>query len=217
MSDTDRCAAFRDLACCFLCISKMREAPWLNGVCKVTINEWEKQWQKARGFLCIRFLGGILAQRRESRGREHTHTCKHTPRKGVCLPSQHHWQEAITLNVLKCSTAKGEQNQSLCLSWPCLPTGPHHCGRHHTGKRSPLHIQQATLMCKCMQEIFRKAKITEPNEVAALKLLGLWIITARFLELSSFFPPFWQKQWLQWFNWGKSKRGVKLLCFRGSV
>lgn len=31
------------------------------------------------------------------------------------------------------------------------------------------------------------------------------------------FFPFWQKQWLQWFNWGKSKRGVKLLCFRGSV
>lgn len=155
------------------------------------------------------FFGGDFGTtQRVSWKRTHTHTCIHTPRKGVCLPSQHHWQEAITLNVLKCSTAKGEQNQSLCLSWPCLPTGPHHCGRHHTGKRSPLHIQQATLMCKCMQEIFRKAKITEPNEVAALKLLGLWIITARFLELSSFFFPFWQKQWLQWFNWGKSKVAV---------
>lgn len=29
-----------------------------------------------------------------------------------------------------------------------------------------------------MQENFRKAKITEPNEVAGLKLSGLWIITA---------------------------------------
>lgn len=40
-------------------------------------------------------------------------------------------------------------------------------------KTFPLRTQRATLMCKCMQEIFRKAEITEPNEVAALKLLGL--------------------------------------------
>lgn len=40
-------------------------------------------------------------------------------------------------------------------------------------KTLPLHMQQATLMCKCMQGNFRKAEITEPNEVAALKLLGL--------------------------------------------
>lgn len=83
MSDTDRCAAFRDLACCFLCISKMREAPWLNGVCKVTINEREKQWQKARGFLCIRFLGEILAQQRVSWKRTHTHLHTHAPQR--CL------------------------------------------------------------------------------------------------------------------------------------
>lgn len=51
-------------------------------------------------------------------------------------------------------------------------------------KTLPSWIQQATLMCKCMQEIFRKAKITEPNEVAALKLSGLWIITTCFIELS---------------------------------
>lgn len=47
-------------------------------------------------------------------------------------------------------------------------------------KTFPLRTQRATLMCKCMQENFRKAEITEPNEVAALKLLGLWIITTRF-------------------------------------
>lgn len=52
-------------------------------------------------------------------------------------------------------------------------------------KTLPFCIQQATLMCKCMQEHFRKAKITEPNEVAALKLSGLWIITTCFMELSS--------------------------------
>lgn len=52
-------------------------------------------------------------------------------------------------------------------------------------KTLPFCIQRATLMCKCMQEHFRKAKITEPNEVAALKLSGLWIITACFMELSS--------------------------------
>lgn len=51
------------------------------------------------------------------------------------------------------------------------------CATSHR-KTFPLCIQQATLMCKCMQENFRKAKITEPNEVAGLKLSGLWIITA---------------------------------------
>lgn len=51
------------------------------------------------------------------------------------------------------------------------------CATSHR-KTFPLCIQQAALMCKCMQENFRKARITEPNEVAALKLSGLWIITA---------------------------------------
>lgn len=46
------------------------------------------------------------------------------------------------------------------------------CEKSHR-KMLPLHSQQAKLMCKCMQEYFRKAEITEPNEVAALKLLGL--------------------------------------------
>lgn len=46
------------------------------------------------------------------------------------------------------------------------------CATSHR-KALPLCIQQATLMCKCMQENFRKAKITEPNEAAALKLSGL--------------------------------------------
>lgn len=112
---------------------------------------------------------------------QHTHT--HARRKGVCSPSRHHWHDVITLNVLKCRTAKGEQNQSLCLSWPCLRLG-RTAAWGITQENLPLCTQQAALMCKCMQEDFRKAEITEPNEGAALKLLGLWIITANFLELS---------------------------------
>lgn len=84
---------------------------------------------------------------------------QHTRHKRVCLPWKRNWQEATTPNVLRRAAVKGEQNQSLCLSWPCLPTGPYHCARHHTGKSSLCCIQQApTLMCKCMQENFQKSQ-----------------------------------------------------------
>lgn len=80
--------------------------------------------------------------------------------------------------------AKREQNQSLSqLALPPDWAAPL-CETSHR-KTLPFCIQQATLMCKCMQENFRKAKITEPNEVATLKLSGLWIITTCFMELSS--------------------------------
>lgn len=79
----------------------------------------------------------------------------HARHKRVCLLWKRSWHEATTSNVLRRAAVKGEQNQSLCLSWPCLPTGPYHWARHHTGKSFLCCIQQAhTLMCKCMQENF---------------------------------------------------------------
>lgn len=80
------------------------------------------------------------------------------------------------------------------------------CATSHR-KTLPLCIQQATLMCKCMQENFRKAKITEPNEVAGLKLSGLWIITA-------FYGTFLNFLWNNDFSGlieKKTKSGGKLL------
>lgn len=82
---------------------------------------------------------------------------------------------------------KGKENKTdLCVSaGPASRLGRTTVWDITQENASSRRTQQATLVCKCMQENFRKAKITEPNEVAALKLSGLWIITACFIELSS--------------------------------
>lgn len=117
----------------------------------------------------------------------HTHigtcTCIHAHRKGVCLPSP--LTRGNNAECVKALYSK-KRTKPIFVSQLALPPdwAAPLCETSHR-KTLPLCIQQATLMCKCMQENFRKDKITEPNELAALKLLGLWIITARFLELFS--------------------------------
>lgn len=74
-------------------------------------------------------------------------------------------------------------------------------------KTLPLRTQQDTLMCKCMQGVLRKDKITKPNEVASLKLFEFWIITVHIS--GTFYDFLWNNDF--WFNWGKSKTLCKVI------
>ena len=112
--------------------------------------------------------------------RTHTHT------KSMCMHKPQRCLFTITTpltrgNNAECvKTHRGERRtKPIFVSQLALPPDWAAAPRETSHRKTlPLRTQQATLMCKCMQEIFRKAEITEPNEVAALKLLGLWIITA---------------------------------------
>lgn len=140
------------------------------------------------------------------------HAQKTHAAKGVCIPSRHHWQEAITLNMLKRSAAKGEQNQSLCLSWPCLPDwAAPLCETSHRKTLAP-RIQQATLMCKCMQGKFQKSRNYRAKWGSCTQIVG--IMNNYRTVCGSFLNFLWNNDF-GWFNWGKSKCGVKLLFCSG--
>lgn len=138
------------------------------GMGKLTINEWHNAWVP----LNISFTA-LSSTRIHTRAQSCLFTITTPPTRcnnAECVKALH--SESRTKPIFVSQLA-------LPPDW-AAPL----CETSHR-KTQPLRMQRAALMCKCMQEIFRKAKITEPNEVAALKLLGLWIITTRFLELSS--------------------------------
>lgn len=143
------------------------------------------------------------------RHRSHKHT-QSSKCKCVCLPSKHHWQEAIMQNVLKHSVANGEQNQSLCLSWPCLPTGPHRCVRHHTGKRTLSLHTTSRINVQMYARKFQKSQNYWAKWGSGTQIVG---IMNNYCILWNF-PQFPVKQWLQWFNWEKNPEVVWSYCFQ---
>lgn len=82
------------------------------------------------------------------------------------------------------------------------------CATSHR-KALPLCIQQATLMCKCMQENFRKAKNYWAKWGSGTQIVG---IMNNYCVLWNF-PQFPVKQWLQWLNWKKNSKSSEKLLF----
>lgn len=178
---------------CSYCIWRtfgMTSLDWIcgcddTGISNITIDEWETLMMKSSMFLVDSFFFTHL---KEHTRKQHTHASQR------CLFTT---TTPLTRgNNAECVKAlHGERRtKPIFVSQLALPPdwAAPLCETSHR-KTHPLRTQQATLMCKYMHKIFRKAEITELNGVAALKLLRLWVMTMCFFWN---FPQFPGKQWL---------------------